>query len=189
MNLRSHSPRSKHSSGFSLLEIVFVLGLVAVIVTWITVSVGTVETEEKLRRASGEIVSVVVQARNIAVRQQRPYEVSISKENVSLSPQYEIDQETSGRDEDEVTNSDLVVHEDVKSSSKQDGDVTYEILRWRADDWISLEKDKKVFLVIEPSGLVEPISIRCTIGQSWIIQELHPLTGGVRDEQTSIQKE
>ena len=52
-----------------------------------------------------------------------------------------------------------------------------------------IENDQKAVVVLEPTGLVEPISIRCTFGNSWILQELHPLTAGVRDEQMSIEDE
>jgi len=42
---------------------------------------------------------------------------------------------------------------------------------------------------MDPQGLVEPISIRCTSGKSWILHELNPLTGGVRDEEMNIEDE
>ena len=184
MNIVRGHRSNKHSSGFSLLEIVFVLGLIAVLVTWITVSVSTVETEDKLRAASGEIIAMAAQARNIAVRQQRVYEVVLTEEKVSLAPKYPKFEEYEQEEGEQP-----LAHKDITSSRDNDDEVTYEILRWRSDDWIELEKDKEVTVSLDPSGLVEPISIRCTIDKSWIMQELHPLTAHVRYEETNIEKE
>lgn len=175
--------------GFSLLEIIFVLGLVAVLTTWITVSVTTVETEQQLREASGVIVSMTTRARNISVRQQRPYTVTVTENKTVLTPKYfdaNEDQHERGFDEED---SKPAKHENILADQESDLSVTYEISRWGSDDWVLLEKDKKVSFTIEPSGLVEPIAIRCSIGKSWLIQRLHPLTGGVRDEEMSIEKE
>ncbi|MBT7960043.1 MAG: hypothetical protein HN759_12010, partial [Akkermansiaceae bacterium] len=76
--------------------------------------------------------------------------------------------------------------EDITDIEETDNDVIYEVKRWGSDTWQLIERDKKVVLTIEPTGLVEPISIRCSMGNSWIIQELHPLTAGVRNEEMNI---
>ena len=187
--------------GFSLLEIVMVLGMMAVIVTWITVSVATVQTEEQLRRASGAIVTMATRARNVAVRQQRPYAVTVTEQSVSMAPRYALsladsdDSSFSNRASDRGSDSSggssespLISHEDVTASKAHDEAVSLEIQRWGSDDWITMEKDVEVTFTIEPSGLVEPIGLRCSIGESWIIQRLHPLTGSVRDEEMTIMK-
>ena len=74
------------------MEIVFVLAMIAMLTTWMTLSVSTVETEQKLREASGGIESLAKRARNIAVMQQRPYQLTISAESdrdgASLSAVY-----------------------------------------------------------------------------------------------------
>lgn len=182
----SHSPgrgRAFFARGFSLLEIVFVLGLIAVIVTWITVSVNTVQTEEQLRRVSGGVVSMATQARNISVRQQRPYTVTITKEQVSLGPRYPADSD------EEDSESEVKTHEDITAVKDHDEAVTIEIQRWASDDWVLLEKDKKVVFNVDPTGLVEPIGIRCSINESWLIQRLHPLTAAISDEEMTIKKD
>ena len=77
----------------------------------------------------------------------------------------------------------------ITATEGTDPDVVYEIKRWRSDDWILIKEDEKVVLALDPIGLVEPISIRCSIGKSWLIHELHPLTAGIRDEEMNIEKE
>ena len=163
-----------------------VLGMVGILVTWLTISVGTVQTEEKLRRGVSDIEVMAKRARSIAVQQQRPYQLTISEDSISIAPLFV------STDEEEIaddTDGERTQFVDVVDSEEVDSDLTYEILRWRADKWQVIENDKKVVVVLEPTGLVEPISIRCTLGDSWILQELHPLTAGVRDEQMTIEDE
>lgn len=176
------------TGGFTLLEIVFVLTMIAVLVTWFTVSLSTVETEQKLREALGPIESMAKRGLNVAVMQQRPYQLTIGENSVSIAPRYGSGQDDSGFEdagEQELQSG----FDDVVARESTDADVSYEIKRWRSDDWELLEKDKKVVIALSPVGLVEPISIRCSSGRSWLKHELHPLTAGARDEEMYIVKE
>jgi len=181
------------SDGFSLLEMVFVLIMITVMVAWGVMSVSTVDTEEQLRSASGQIESLAKRGRNIAVKEQRPYLLLIGPQSVSIEPAmgsvataaininqndiaYSNQQDTVGRD----------LGSQSSASVKMDHDVTYSIKRWRSDDWEVIEGEKRVVIRLDPNGLVEPVSIRCSIGDSWLMQQLHPLTAGVRDEEMSI---
>lgn len=183
--------RGQPAGGFTLLEIVFVLGMVAMLVTWLTLSIGTVETEQKLREASGSIESLAKRGRNIAVRQQRTYHLIIGKDSISIAPQYVLDgsEDSIIEPEDGDTEVPRENFEDITVSENTDTEVTYEIKRWRSDEWELIDGDKEITLTLDPVGLVEPISIRCSIGKSWLIHELHPLTAGVRDEEMSVENE
>lgn len=177
------------SPGFTLLEVVFVLGMIAMMTVWLTLSVTSVDTEQQLREGAGGIESMVKRARTIAVMQQRPYQVTISEGAISLAPQYmrsggEIEEFDEYEDEESVRED----FEDIIASEETDLDLSYEIRRWRSDLWLKIEGDEKVVLTLDPMGLVEPISVRCRVGKSWLIQELHPLTGGVRDEEMSVEE-
>lgn len=188
----SSSPFASQAGGFSLLEMVFVLGMVAILTTWITVSVTTVEVEQQLRESSGQIVSMATRARNVAVRQQRPYDIIVTKDKVSFAPKYPSLEDKEGdydERDDENSTSRAIAHEDITDSKDNDEAVTFEIQRWGSDEWILLEDDKEASFSIDPSGLVEPIGIRCTVRDSWLIQRLHPLTASVRDEEMTITKD
>ena len=182
--------RNNRLGGFTLLEVVFVLAMIAILVTWLTVSLSTVETEQKLREASGRIELLAKRGLNIAVQQQRPYQLTIGAQSVSLAPRYSYGEKEEDYmvlgDEDGAAQLNM---EDIVASETMDGDVSYEIKRWRSDDWQLLEGDKKMVLMLNPIGLVEPISIRCSMGESWLQHELHPLTAGFRGEEMSIVKE
>lgn len=160
------------------------LGMIGVIITWLTVVTSTVETEERLRRATGDITALTKRARSIAVQQQRPYKLTIKEGSIAIAPLHAIDGESASF-EDETNGG----FQDIIDSEETDPKVTYEIQRWRSDEWQVIEDDKEVVLLLDPVGLVEPISIRCSVGNSWLIQELHPLTAGIRDEEMSIEKE
>ena len=178
-------------NGFTLLEIVFVLGLLMVMIAWVVISVTTVETEQRLREASGGIESLAKRARNAAVTQQRDYQLTISEESISIAPRFPMnaDEDDSLSSEESSDENSSLPFRDVFDSEDTDPKVTYEIRRWGSDDWVLIKDDERVVINIDPAGLVEPISIRCTVGESWLIQELHPLTAGVRDEQLSVIKE
>ncbi|MGB2403580.1 MAG: pilus assembly FimT family protein [Akkermansiaceae bacterium] len=183
--------KSQKVSGFTLLELVFVLSMIAVLVTWVTVSIATVESEQKLREAAGSIELLAKRGLSVAITQQRPYELSITANMVSLAPKYVLNSEGDSwgrqdeRDDDEASRSlnDVIANEPMATG------VSYEIKRWRSNEWLVMEKDKKVVIGLSPQGLIEPISIRCSVGNSWIMHELHPLTADIRDEEMSIEKE
>ncbi len=177
--------RAQQAGGFTLLEVVIVLGMITILVTWLTVSIGTVETEERLRRATADITVMTKRARSIAVQQQRPYVLTISEGSIKIAPLYNISED----DKIPVDEEEPEQFQDIIDSEETDAEVRYEIRRWRSDIWQAIEDNKEVVLRLDPVGLVEPISIRCSVGKSWLIQDLHPLTAGVRDEQMNIEKE
>jgi type II secretion system protein H len=185
-NIYRHTDQRREASGFTLLEIVFVLGMIGIIVAWVTLSVSTVDTEKKLLKAADGIESLIKRARSVAVLQQRPYQVIITKSSISMAPQYmKADVEEFEDDEEGARE----VFENILVNESPDPEVRYEILRWRAKEWTEIEGDSKVVLTMDPLGMVEPVSIRCRVGKSWIMHALHPLTGGVRDEEMSVEEE
>ena len=173
--------------GFTLLEMVIVLSIIAAIATMAVLEFGNVHAEQRLRESIGSIESLAKRGRNIAVRQQRAYQLTISEQSISIAPQYARREDGGGNNDDELGM--RKKFEDFTDSEQTDDEVVYEVRRWGSDEWQVIEKDKKVVVTIEPTGLVEPISIRCTVGKSWIMQELHPLTAGVRNEEMNIEKD
>ena len=191
MQLGQRHAKNRQVAGFTLLEIVFVLSMIAILVTWLTVSLSTVESEQKLREAAGRIELLAKRGLSIAVMQQRPYQLTITASSVSIAPRYELgpDEVVAMEDEKDGAVGDSRSFDDITASEALDADVSYEVKRWRSDDWEALEEGKRIVLRLNPIGLIEPITIRCSMGKSWVMHELHPLTAGVRDEEMSIEKE
>ena len=123
--------KSRQVAGFTLLEIVFVLSMIAVFVTWLTVSLSTVESEQKLRDAAGRIELLAKRGLSIAVMQQRPYQLAITASSVSIAPRYELgpDETASMENEQDGAGGDSRSFDDITASEALDGDVSYEIKR------------------------------------------------------------
>ena len=191
MQLGQRHTKNRQVAGFTLLEIVFVLSMIAILVTWLTVSLSTVESEQKLREAAGRIELLAKRGLSIAVMQQRPYQLTITASSVSIAPRYALgpDEAVYMENEQDEAGGESGSFDDITASEAIDADVSYEIKRWQSDDWVALEGDKRIVITLNPIGLIEPFMIRCSMGESWIMHELHPLTAGVRDEEMSIEKE
>ena len=191
MQLGQRHAKNRQVAGFTLLEIVFVLSMIAILVTWLTVSLSTVESEQKLREAASRIELLAKRGLSIAVMQQRPYQLTITASSVSIAPRYALGPDEAGyiENEQDGAGGESGSFDDITASEAIDVDVSYEIKRWQSDDWVALEGDKRIVITLNPIGLIEPFMIRCTMGESWIMHELHPLTAGVRDEEMSIEKE
>ena len=118
--------------------------MVGILVTWLTISVGTVQTEEKLRRGVSDIEVMAKRARSIAVQQQRPYQLTISEDSISIAPLFvSTDEEEIGDD----TDGERQQFVDVIDSEEVDSDLKYEVLRWRAEKWQVIENDQKACLL------------------------------------------
>ena len=191
MQLGQRHTKNRQVAGFTLLEIVFVLSMIAILVTWLTVSLSTVESEQKLREAASRIELLAKRGLSIAVMQQRPYQLTITASSVSIAPRYALGPDEAGymENEQDGAGGESGSFDDITASEAIDVDVSYEIKRWQSDDWVALEGDKRIVITLNPIGLIEPFMIRCTMGESWIMHELHPLTAGVRDEEMSIEME
>ena len=191
MQLAQRHTKNRQVAGFTLLEIVFVLSMIAILVTWLTVSLSTVESEQKLREAAGRIEVLAKRGLSIAVMQQRPYQLTINASSVSIAPRFALGPDESGyiENEQDGAGGESESFDDITASEAIDADVSYEIKRWQSDDWVALEGDKRIVITLNPIGLIEPFMIRCSMGESWIMHELHPLTAGVRDEEMSIEME
>ena len=191
MQLAQRHTKKRQVAGFTLLEIVFVLSMIAILVTWLTVSLSTVESEQKLREAAGRIELLAKRGLSIAVMQQRPYQLTITASSVSIAPRYALgpDEAVYMENEQDGAGGESGSFDDITASEAIDADVSYEIKRWQSDDWVALEGDKRIVITLNPIGLIEPFMIRCSMGESWIMHELHPLTAGVRDEEMSIEME
>ena len=118
-----HLKKAKQVQGFTLLEIVFVLGMIGIFVAWVTLSVSTVNTEKKLLKAIDGIESLVKRARSIAVLQQRPYQVIITESDISMTPQYVRD-DLEEYDDDDAPRENF---ENITVSESTDSEVIYEI--------------------------------------------------------------
>lgn len=175
--------------GFTLLEMVIVLSIIAAVVALVVLDFRNIEAEQRLRESAGSVEALAKRARNIAVVQQRAYQLTIREGAISIAPQYQRNPGGVDGDDGDDDMQPRARFEDVVDSQETDAEVTYEVKRWGSDKWQVIGKDRQVVITIDPTGLVEPISIRCSVGKNWLVQELHPLTASIRDEEMHIESE
>ena len=85
MNFQQSTPR-RIRSGFSLLEIVVVLGFAGVILGTAVFMIGTPKAEQALREEHAKIENFVRQGRALAVTYQQPFVVELLQGEVRLRP-------------------------------------------------------------------------------------------------------
>jgi prepilin-type N-terminal cleavage/methylation domain-containing protein len=179
--------RNDLKRGFTLIEIVLVLGLAALIaggaVTYMVYSAD----ERILRNTSGEVELLAKRARTMAILQQTPYALEFRKDKVRLLPLAEagglerttgLGNEIGGRTV-EFENPDKVgpVREELAIPPEME----LSILRWNTTAWIPLVRDAIQIWRFDPDGLCEPVTVRYTIENGVAEGTFHPLTATVSD--------
>ena len=183
--------------GFTLLEIVIVMGLIGVLLGTAFLSAGAGQDEKRLRQLSGVHEDLIYRARSLAILQQRTYQVTFRDGRVELAPAGQaVEQELSRRDlrREERYRDELAVEKsafpEVRDSvSYDEEEVEITVLRWGAKDFTKIERDRVEVLKFDPTGLAEPVTIKTQLGPSYIQVTISPLSGGVRDEELYVVKE
>ncbi|RYD37154.1 MAG: prepilin-type N-terminal cleavage/methylation domain-containing protein [Verrucomicrobiaceae bacterium] len=179
--------RNDLKRGFTLIEIVLVLGLAALIaggaVTYMVFSAD----ERVLRNTSGEIELMAKRARTLAMLQQTSYALEFRKEGVRLLPLAEaggierrtgLGNEIGGREVEEADPDKITP---VRDEFPLPDDMEVSILRWNTTAWIPLVRDVVQIWRFDPDGLCEPVSVRYVIEKGVAESTFHPLTATVSD--------
>jgi prepilin-type N-terminal cleavage/methylation domain-containing protein len=168
--------------GFTLLEIVIVLALAAMILAG---AVGTMiysSDERALKSASSEIESMAKRARTIAILNQTPYALEFREGIVRLLPYAQ-----AGQDEKKSSRrrpADVEAEAADSSQNREyvlEGGLELSILRWNSNKWLPAVKDTFHIWRFDPDGLCEPISLRISLGKSWVEETFHPLTATAQE--------
>jgi prepilin-type N-terminal cleavage/methylation domain-containing protein len=174
---------TNHSRGFTLLEIVMVLGVAAMVMGGAVGLMIYSADERTLRDASTQIELLAKRARTISILQQTPYALEIRAGIVRLMPlaRAGADEKTAAAsrtfDDDEAQ-----ALEDDRQVVLRDG-MEISIRRWNSDKWFSTGKNTLHVWRFDPDGLCEPVSIRLNLEKSWSEDTYHPLTATIRDSQ------
>jgi prepilin-type N-terminal cleavage/methylation domain-containing protein len=181
--------------GFTLLEIVIVIAIIAVFAGGAIGAMVYNASSRQLRRAGGEIESMAKRARAVAILRQTPYALVFFNGRIDLAPLAEVTDDDGEYSEPERTASaDERDGDPTISSGRQlapvhaefvvDDGMTLGVRRWGSADWVVFDDERhRMVWRFDPNGLCEPISVRMEIddGESWLEQDYHPLTAAVRD--------
>jgi prepilin-type N-terminal cleavage/methylation domain-containing protein len=190
--MRTRSPRP--SQGFTLIEIVLVLTLIAVMVGGALGFMVASDDERVLRRSSVEIEALAKRARALAALQQRPYALEFYEQTVSLMPLAEAmidprDRENALARQEEMAAESAVPASGfapVRANWTVDEDLQMFVRRWASDVWLPVDAKNRHVWRFEPEGFCEPIGVRFQMEKSWVEAEFNPLTGGIRDQSQEI---
>ncbi len=146
---------------FTLLEVIIVIGLMAMMIGVASFTLSAFEDEGSVRAPGNDLIRLAKQAVAAAAVNGRGYWIRFDEEGfVFLSDE--------GGQKDRVT-------------LPKDMDV--EIRRWNGGDWEDAEGQSWLF---GAQGICEPISVRFTAPDSRLEMAFNPLTGNPSDQQLEI---
>ena len=192
--------KSRSLTGFTILEMVIVMAIVAVVVGGSLAVMYINRNEAKLNDAIDDIGILAKQARALASLQQRPYALEIAADGVRLMPYAEAIMEsevllnipdesfieTETGEEQSVPPLKSVYDEWVPKDSEE---FLISVQRWSSTDWTEVEgRDFHVWR-FDPGGAIEPLGVKIELvdGGSWISAFFHPLTATPRDIESDIR--
>lgn len=174
--------------GFTLIEIVMVLGIAALMLGGAVGMMVYSSDERALREASGKIELMAKQARTMSILHQTPYALEFNEGAIRLLPFAQAgmgekkgllsrikDPQPKAADASEDSQIDL------------DGGITLAIRHWNASEWLTTSKKNVHVWRFDPDGICEPISIRLVSGNSKSVDTYHPLTATIRDNELEVR--
>jgi prepilin-type N-terminal cleavage/methylation domain-containing protein len=180
--IRSNKARS---GGFTLLEIVIVLLVIAVLGGGAIAMMALSSDERVLNDATSEVQSLAKRARTIAGLQQRPYALEFYDGKISLMPLAEAvlepDKRAAAADALEAAGQAAGgrFNSEHASWSVDEGTQIF-IRRWASDEYLPVTGKNRQVWRFDPEGPCEPITVRFQIDKSWIEVEFNPLTASIR---------
>ena len=156
----------RKAPGFTLLEVCFVLFIVAVLFAVAAPPTARLFQEEQLRRPVRELQSFAKEARRLAIVENRSYQLLLLNSGFVLRP------------------SDPKVESEKPAPNYQlPRDVTFAVKRLNDTNFKGSTDARWIFL---PNGLCEPVTFLFQRGQGWIRFRIDPLTARIENEESYI---
>jgi type II secretory pathway pseudopilin PulG len=163
---RRRQPTVRRTGAFTLLEICFVLFIVAVLFAVAAPPVAKQFQEEQIRKPVRELQSFAKTARRLAMEQDRAYVILLLNGGFLLEPLEKKDGDSQSLRYDLPPN------------------VKFEIQRPADRDLKSVADARWIFT---PNGLCEPITFFFQRDQDWVRFRIDALTARIEDEQSFIR--
>lgn len=184
---RTHGARSRRC-GFTLLEMCFVLFIIALLVGLTLPSVQSAFVEQGLRNDSHQLALMVRTGMIQAAEQHRPYVMELTSTSMSLHPLGEAAKEADdvfGNDNTaDAATDDSQTMPDVSMTQALDPQNKLQIPDPdKASAWIEMPQ---VTWTFQPGQLCTATRVRMTRGAAWVEMSFSPLTGAVADESSYI---
>jgi prepilin-type N-terminal cleavage/methylation domain-containing protein len=181
--------------GFTLLEIVIVMLVIALIGGGAMGMMVLSRDERVLSDASGEVGLLAKRARTLAALQQRPYALEFHENRVTLMPLAEAVLEPGQREaaaaafqagQENAPEGQANRFSSVHATWEAGEEMQVFIRRWASDTWVPVSAENREVWRFDVEGTCEPVGVRFQLGKSWEEAEFHPLTASVRDTSKEI---
>lgn len=175
-------------SGFTLLEMVIVLLILAVTIGGAVTFMIQSSDERQLRESSDHIELLAKRARTISILHQTPYAIEFRPGRVKLLPLAEsgVDERTTALGRtiggERVELAGPTGRQPVREEVVIDNDQAMFIRRWNSDALLPMSDRIIHIWRFDPDGLCEPVTVRLERGDSWMSSTFHPLTATVPED-------
>ncbi len=189
---KARRPSNSGAAGFSLLEIIVVLVLIAVLTGGAIGMMVMSDDERSLKNSTGEVESMAKRARTVAALQQRPYALEFSGNRITMMPLAEAMIDPAEREkaaaliEAAGTSENGGGFEKISAGWELDPEMKMFVRRWASDAWLPIDEKNRQVWRFDPEGFCEPVGVRIQTAKSWMEVEFHPLTGGIRSTAREI---
>jgi prepilin-type N-terminal cleavage/methylation domain-containing protein len=174
-----HAPR-RRAPGFTLVEIVITLSIVAMLIAMALGSTITLSHTRALEEPMSKVQEFAKKARNLAILEQRPYMVEIMPHSVALFSLVS----TSGATAGVFGAAEAAAPKGRLDFYEFDPDVVLSVRRWRASEFAPPGRQIWVF---ERSGLCEPLAVRAESANGFIEVSFNALDAHVEDKASEIR--
>ena len=192
-----HSSYDSHfkptRAGFSLIEIVVVLAIIAVMFGTAMMMVSSPQQEAEIREIHNDIEDLARQAREMSFSYQQPFVVELREGTVLMRPLANPDARiVDDLSEAPAENSGLKNLETMKWPREVIIDPKYElwILRWGQQNFTYVTGDVIESWIHTTNSPCEPVIIKLVTrdGNSLLSRKYHPLTAVATDDELEIRK-
>lgn len=177
--------------GFSLIEIIFVMGIAVIIFGAAAYMIAAPKIEQKIRENHSGIEDLALQARAMSYSYQQPFVVELREGEVRMMPLAKPEDELAEELSENVgTPASLKPLDSMSWPRVFKIDEEYElwVKRWNSNDFKVVRDDTVETWIHQPNSPCEPLAIQLISadGQAMLSREFHPLTAKAEDLEMAI---
>lgn len=177
--------------GFSLIEIIFVMGISVIIFGAAAYMIAAPKIEQKIRENHGGIEDLALQARAMSYSYQQPFVVELREGEVRMMPLAKpADEMAEELSENVGTPASLRPLDSMSWPRVFKIDEEYElwVKRWNSNDYKVVRDDTVETWIHQPNSPCEPLAIQLISadGKALLSREFHPLTAKAEDLEMAI---
>lgn len=212
----TRAPGVASGRGFTLVEVVITLSVLAVLVGISVPAVSGLQRQHEARRPVAELVRMARTVRARAMAEQHPYQIAFDHNGFQAAEYFS---PYGGREEFDELVKELEeaerIREMVEASEKRLGNlgspeepdpegvnrgaevfyesyelppgVRYEIMMRGDHQWVEMGGGEFKRWVFQPSGMCDPLRIRVQSDKAFFEVSFHPLTGDISEEKSYVE--